>query len=131
MKADRFTVEDFDRLFPDNESCLKHLFETRHGQTACPKCGQRGKYHRQRGTSHFVCQCGGSQLSPKAGTIFEKSDTDMVKWYFAMFLISQARSGVAAMDLQKALDVTYKTAWRMRKEIRSVAAGVECQSQDV
>lgn len=119
MKAPRYTVQQFHRQFPDNKTCLLHLFETHHGQKNCPKCGEQ-KYHLQAGTSHFVCQCGGHQISPKAGTIFEKSDTDLVKWYFAIFLMSQSRNGVAAKEIERAVGVTYKTAWRMAKEIRKM-----------
>lgn len=118
MKSPKFTIQEFNRQFPDNESCLRHLFQTHHGHKACPKCGQKGKYHLQYGTSHFVCQCGGHQVSPKAGTIFEKSDTDMVKWYYAIFLMSQSRNGVSAKELERSVGVTYKTAWRMQKQIR-------------
>ncbi|OGJ64214.1 hypothetical protein A3C37_04860 [Candidatus Peribacteria bacterium RIFCSPHIGHO2_02_FULL_53_20] len=118
MKQPRFTVQEFHRQFPDNETCLKHLFETHHVHKQCPKCAEKGKYHLQFGTSHFVCQCGGHQISPKNGTIFHKSDTDLVKWYFAVFLMSQSRNGVAAKELERAVGVTYKTAWRMQKQIR-------------
>lgn len=77
-----------------------------------------GKYHLQRGTSHYVCQCGGHQISPKKGTIFEKSDTDLVKWFYAIFLMAQSRNGVAAKEIERQCGVTYKTAWRMAKQIR-------------
>jgi len=118
MKQPVFTVQEFHRQFPDNETCLRHLFETHHGHKACPKCGEKGKYHLQAGTSHFVCSCGGHQISPKNGTIFHKSDTDLVKWYYAIFLMSQSRNGVAAKELERSVGVTYKTAWRMQKQIR-------------
>lgn len=118
MKQPKFTVQEFHRQFPDNETCLEHLFQTHHGHKACPKCGKIGNYHRQKNTAHYVCSCGGHQISPKAGTIFEKSDTDLVKWYFAIFLMSQSRNGVAAKELERSIGVTYKTAWRMQKQIR-------------
>lgn len=118
MKHVKYTVLEFNKQFPDNETCIKHLFETHHGHKPCPKCGEVSAYHLQRGTSHFVCSCGGHQISPKAGTIFEKSDTDLVKWYFAIFLMSQSRNGVAAKELERQVGVTYKTAWRMQKQIR-------------
>src|SRR5262245_5170847 len=117
MKRPTFSHQDFTRLFPDNEACLKYLFATHHAKAKCPKCGETGKYHRQASTSHFVCQCGGSQISPKKGTIFEKSDTDLEKWFLAIFLMSQSRNGVAAKEIERTCIVTYKTAWRMAKQI--------------
>ena len=119
MKMPPFSILDFQKTFPDNAACLDYLFETHHDHKPCSKCGQKGKYHLQDGTSHYVCQCGGSQISPKARTIFEKSDTDLVKWFFAIFLMSQARNGVAAKEIERACTVTYKTAWRMLNKIRT------------
>src|SRR5262249_15283753 len=104
--------------FPDNETCLRYLFHEHHARKRCPECGGEGTYHLQKGTSRFVCQCGGHQISPKAGTIFEKSDTDLTKWFYAIFLFSQSGSGVAAKELERTLGVTYKTAWRMAQQIR-------------
>jgi len=118
MKQPTLTILDFNKMFPDDATCLDHLFATHHGHKKCPKCGEAGKYHRQKNNSHYVCQCGGHQISPKAGTIFEKSDTNLVKWFFAIFLMAQSRNGVAAKELQRQLGVTYKTAWRMAKQIR-------------
>jgi len=114
----KFTILDFQKKFPTNEVCLDYLFQKRYGNKICPKCGRKGQYHRQ--DAHYVCNCGGDQVSPKAGTIFEKSSTDLVKWFFAIFLFSQSRNGVAAKELERELGVTYKTAWRMAHEIRKL-----------
>lgn len=118
MSVPELTIHGFHRMFPDNETCLRYLFQTHHAEKICPKCGEKGKYYLQRGTSHFVCRCGGDQISPKARTIFEKSDTDLVKWFYAMFLLSQSGKRVSAMELKRQLHLTYKTAWRMAKQIR-------------
>src|SRR5262245_12423349 len=108
MKPPSFSVVDFHSHFPDNESCLDYLFGMHFGEAKCPKCSRAGKYHLQAGTSHYVCQCGGHQISPKKGTIFEKSDTDLVKWFHAIFLMSQSRNGVAAKEIERQCAVTYK-----------------------
>ena len=118
MASPKFTILDFTRLFPDNDACLAYLFQMHHADANCPKCGRTEKYHHQKNTSHFVCQCGGHQISPKKGTIFEKSETDLVKWFYAIFLMSQSRNGVAAKEIERQCGVTYKTAWRMAKQIR-------------
>ncbi|MDE0286201.1 MAG: hypothetical protein OXN26_16845, partial [Gammaproteobacteria bacterium] len=41
-----------------------------------------------------------------------------------MHLFSMSRRGVAAKELERQLDVTYKTAWRMAHEIRTWMAEV-------
>ncbi len=115
-----FSSVEFQQMFPDNEACLDYLFAMRYPQPWCPKCGEPNRYHLQAGTSHYVCQCGGHQLSPKKGTIFEKSDTNLVKWFFAIFLMSRSRYGVPAIEIQRRCIVTYKTAWRMARRIRTL-----------
>lgn len=116
-----FTIQQFNRRFPTNEACLEDLFQRLHKDATCAACGQKDKYYLQKGTAHYVCSCGGSQISPKNGTIFHKSETDLVKWYFAIFLMSQSRNGVAALELQRHIGVKhYQTALRMTRMIRSM-----------
>ena len=57
---------------------------------------------------------------PKEGTIFDHSSTDLVKWFFAIFLMSQSRNGVAAKELERALGVTYKCAFRIGHQVRKL-----------
>jgi hypothetical protein len=53
-----------------------------------------------------------------AGTIFHKSDTPLKSWFFAIYLFGTAKNGVSTKELERHLGVTYKTAWRIAKQIR-------------
>lgn len=55
-----------------------------------------------------------------AGTIFEKSSTSLHLWYYAMYLMASTRCGISAKQIQRETGVTYKTAWRMFRQIRSL-----------
>jgi transposase len=113
-------IQEFNKTFPDNASCLRYLFSKRYGEPTCPKCGRVNQYHRQADTSHFVCACGSNQLSPKKDTIFEKSDTDLYKWFYVLFLFSKSKNGVSAKEVQRQIQCTYKTAWRICYQIRTM-----------
>jgi len=117
------TVQDFFRRFPDDDSCLEHLMQTRYGESLdCPKCGRHGKFHRRKKRPVYECQWCSHDISPMAGTPFERSHTPLQKWFYAMYLFTNTRHGVPAKELQRQLGVTYKTAWRMGHEIRKYMA---------
>ena len=117
-----WTVQNFFKHFPDDDTCLNHLFKTRFGaDPSCPKCGEIGKFHRLKKMPAYTCNCG-HHIHPMQGTPFAKSRTSLQKWFYAMFLFTTTRHGVAAKELQRQLGVTYKTAWRMGHELRKYMA---------
>lgn len=117
----KFTLALFQAQYPDERACLDFLFKTRwpHGCT-CPECDKKDCFHPIEKRRAYSCQWCGHQVYPTAGTIFHKSSTSLVSWFFAIFLMSTSRNGVAAKELERQLGVTYKTAWRMAHEIRKL-----------
>jgi transposase len=121
MTAKKYTIKDFQNQFPDDDSCLEFLFQVRYPQGVnCPKCQKVTTHYKRVGAKDYVCQNCGHSISPTAGTIFHKSPTPLRSWFHAMFLISSTRCGISAKQLERELGVTYKTAWRMFKQIRSL-----------
>jgi transposase len=66
-------------------------------------------------------------ISPMEGTIFHKSSTPLKTWFYAMYLMSSTRCGISAKQVQRECGVTYKTAWRMFKQIRSLMSDGDLQ----
>jgi len=118
----RYTINDFNAQFPDDTACLEHLKEQRYpdGIAHCEKCEKERKHHRVTGRPAYACDYCGSMISPMAGTIFEKSSTSLRLWFYAMYLMSSTRCGISAKQIQRETGVTYKTAWRMFKQIRTL-----------
>src|SRR6266436_4743924 len=118
----RYTVADFNREFPNDDSCLEHIKEERwpDGITECEKCGVERKHHRVSGRTAYACQVCGNHIYPLAGTVFEKSTTSLKLWFYAMYLMGSTRCGISAKQIQRETGVTYKTAWRMFRQIRSL-----------
>lgn len=124
--AKAFTVQDFFRRFPDDDTCLDHLIKIRHGNPLdCPKCGKHGQFSRVKKRPVYQCSWCGHQISPMQGTPFERSHTALQKWFYAMYLFTTSRHGVPAKELQRQLGVTYKTAWRMGHEIRKYMGEID------
>ncbi|MCB2083345.1 MAG: IS1595 family transposase [Sphingomonadaceae bacterium] len=120
------TIAQFFAKFPNDEVCLNHLFEVRFGQGyTCPSCERPSNWYRIKAERAYSCQWCGHHLHPTVGTPFEKTRTPLQSWFYAIYLFTTTRNGVAAKELQRQLGVTYKTAWRMAGLIRQHMADVD------
>jgi transposase-like protein len=126
-KQQRYTVKDFEREFPDEGSCLETVWGWRfpEGKALCTSCGVERKHYRVSGRTSYACQKCGNHLYPLAGTIFHKSTTPLRTWFFVIRLMASTRVGVSAKHIQRETGVTYKTAWRMMKQIRMLMGDSE------
>ncbi|MDD5291395.1 MAG: IS1595 family transposase [Patescibacteria group bacterium] len=114
-----YAIKDFNKEYTDEDACLDEIFQQRFGNLkVCPRCGKKTKFHKVSNRKCYACQYCSYQLHPLAGTIFNKSSTPLKLWFLAIFLMSHKKNGVSAKELQRHLGVTYKTAWRMAKEIK-------------
>lgn len=118
-----FTGRNFFARFPNDDACLEHVMEVRYGlRHACGKCSVESTFHKITGRKAFACAACGDHIYPCAGTTFQDSRTPLTLWFYAIFLFVTTRHGVSGKDLQRHLGVTYKTAWRMRRQIRDLMA---------
>lgn len=118
--ATTYTIKQFNDLYPDDNACLDYVFKQRFGNCkVCKKCGVTDpKYYRVNNRKVYECQDCGYQISPLANTIFHKSSTSLRDWFYVIYLFSVAKNGVSAKEVERHLGCTYKTAWRMCKQIR-------------
>lgn len=120
------TIKQFFERFPDDDACLEHIMRVRFGLVGkCPKCQRQTKYYRIAKRRAYECTWCGHHLYPCVGTPFESSRTKLQSWFFAMFLFCTTRNGVSAKELQRALGITYKAAWRMGTVIRRYMGQVD------
>lgn len=117
-----YNFKDFDEQFPDDAACLDFIFRARFANHVC-ECGKRDCFHRRTKRRAYQCAWCGAQIYPTAGTVFEKSETSLKSWFFAIFLFAKSKNGVAAKELERQLGVTYKTAHRMGHKIRELMTG--------
>lgn len=125
----RYTFKDFREEYPDDDACLDALFRMRFGKLACcPFCGVvKAEFIRVKGRKCYSCVHCRSQLFPMAGTIFQKSTTSLWSWFYAIYLFSVSRNGVAANELERQLGICHETAWRMANRIRSAMSQGDTQ----
>lgn len=113
----KFTMKQFNETFPTSDHCLDYLWQMHFTNVACTKCGLYDGFHKLPNRPAYQCQCG-NQLYPLAGTPFHKSTTDLRTWFLAIFFMTNTRSGMSALQFQRISGVTYKTAWRIFKQVR-------------
>ena len=122
MNKNKFTVKQFNELFPDDSACLDYMFKQAYGDMdACRNCGViEPSYYRVRNRKCYECKDCGYQIHPLAQTIFHKSSTSLRDWFYVIYLFSVSKNGVSAKEVERHTGVTYKTAWRMAKQVRAL-----------
>jgi transposase len=119
--SSKLTVRQFFAEFPDDDACLKRVMEVRYGlRHVCGECKTEATFHKIAGRRAYACAACGDHVYPCAGTIFQDSRTSLQSWFYAIYLFIATRHGVSGKELERALGVTYKTAWRMGQQIRTL-----------
>jgi len=122
---------DFTRVFPNEDACLEFVKELRWpgGITRCETCGVERKHHRVSGRKAYACNRCGAHVYPLQGTLFARSATPLQKWFYAMCVVAGAGRNVTARRIQRETSVTYKTAWRILRQLRAAIARCDCHAQ--
>jgi hypothetical protein len=111
---------EFSRRYGTDEQCRTALVRMRWPDGfVCPKCG--GKKHGYSAARRiFQCSACRVQTSARAGTIFHKSHTPLVKWFLAIYLLTSAKNDIAALELARQLGVKWDTAWLIKQKLMEV-----------
>ena len=63
-------------------------------------------------------QCKGCRLQTSliAGTLFQSTHLALSIWFLAIYLVSQAKTDLSALDLKRQLGVSYPKAWLIQQK---------------
>src|SRR5437660_6110275 len=118
-----YSLMEFMAEYPNDAACLDRLWRDKYapdGHTAdCPRCEKPRRFHRTSTRASYTCDTCGLHIHPMKGTIFEKSTTSLHQWFYAMYLMVSTRCGISAKQLEREIGVSYKTAHRIMKKIRT------------
>jgi transposase-like protein len=89
----------------------------------CPRCACTGHYVVGHGARKLF-QCTGCrhQTSLTSGSLMEHTKLPLTTWFLAIYLISQAKTGLSALALKRQLGVSYPTAWLLHHKINHAMA---------
>ena len=89
----------------------------------CPRCGHAVHCVLRDGVRKvFQCNACRHQASLIAGTVFQGTKLPLTIWFLAIYLISQAKTGLSALALKRHLGVSYPTAWLIHHKLMQVMA---------
>lgn len=110
-------LAEFNARYGREDQCHAALIQMRWPDGfVCPKCGER-KYSYAKPRRVFQCSVCRTQTTVKAGTIFHKSKTPLVKWFLAIYLLTQSKNDIAALELARQLGVKWDTAWLIKQKL--------------
>ena len=113
------SLPTFYERFGTEEQCESALEKARWPLGfVCPRCGEAAHSAFRVGTlKTFECRACHTQTSLIAGTLFQSTHLPLTIWFLAIYLISQAKTGLSALALSRALGVSYPTAWLIQHKL--------------
>lgn len=85
----------------------------------CPRCAGR-RYSRcanRHGERLWQCSACRHQTSLISDTLFASTKLPLTRWFLALYLLTQSKTNVAALELMRHLGVCYRTAWRLKHKV--------------
>ena len=117
--------KEFLQKFPDNRATIDYFTGIRFPEgVTCPKCKGKDVKQRKKNPKFYHCLLCNYSFSILKDTIFEKSSTDLSKWFYAIYLFNIAKIDISATNFHREIGVTYKCAWRILSQIKK-AGGLE------
>jgi transposase-like protein len=119
-QQEAMSLLEFQARFHNEDVCREHLYKMRwpHG-FVCPKCGVVDEPFQIVSRNLYQCKHCNHQASVTAGTVMEKTRLPLLKWFWAMFLMSSDKRGCSALQISRELNLHYSTAWHLCHRIRS------------
>ena len=115
-------IVEITNRFPTELSCIEYAEKIRFGdKPRCPYCNSKVLSKRQE-DNRFRCYTCQKSVSVRINTFFQDSKLPLKTWFYAFAIISDAKKGLSAMQLQRNLGVHYETAWNMYHKIRGLMA---------
>ncbi len=112
--------------FGSEEKCRARLTELRwpNGVT-CPRCESKSVSTIAE-RDQYDCNACRYQFSVTAGTIFHDSHLSLSKWFLAIYLMTESKKGMSALQIKRTLDIAYQTAWYLCHRIRAAMRDINC-----
>lgn len=108
--------------FPDELSAIKHFERIRWGKK--PKCAycNSDNVGTRNNDGRLHCKQCNKTFSVTTNTNLHNTRLPLKTWLYAFAIVTDAKKGVSAKQLERNIGVHYETAWTMGHKIRSLMA---------
>ncbi len=115
-----FSLHDFFEKYGTEAQCRNALFDWRWPISfICPQCNHT--HHCLLNTNKlYQCHRCHHQTSLTIGTIFADTELPLTTWFLAIYLVTQSKNGVSALELKRQLGVSYGSAWSIKNKLMQV-----------
>lgn len=114
------SIQEFFIRYGTEKQCRNALKRARWpAGYVCSECGNKTYCYIE---SRKVYQCNRChyQTSIIRNTVFHSTKLPLVKWFLAMFFISQSKNGISSLEMKRHIGVSYPTAWSIKHKLMQV-----------
>ena len=105
--------------FGTDAQCRKRLSQLRWPNgVQCAHC-QSKSISTLSERDQYDCNKCRYRFSVTSGTIFHDSHLPLIKWFMAIYLMTESKKGISALQMKRTLGVAYGTAWYLCHRIRA------------
>ena len=105
-----YSLVQFMDEYGSEEKCTEALFRWRWPNGfVCPRCEHTGHWRHQI-RALYQCRSCRHQVSLTAGTILASTKLPLRTWFLAMYLMTQTKNGISALELSRQLSVSFQLA---------------------
>ncbi|MGB3549108.1 MAG: IS1595 family transposase [Candidatus Binatus sp.] len=123
----QMTIGQFERMFPDEDSCRTYLAQRRWPNGAvCPRCGKQDHVYSIAKPWHWECanpECrkgNAYRFSLTVKTIFENTKYPLRVWFHVLYLMLTSKKGISALQIHRMIGSgSYSTAFYMCHRLRA------------
>ena len=121
------TLVDVIDRYGDDKKCRQALETIRWPNGVdCPRCCGQDLLDMPD-YDLWLCKPCSYQFSVTSGTIMHDSHLPLRKWFLAIYLMCESKKGMSALQIQRTLDVAYRTAWYLCHRIREAMGNDELE----
>ena len=113
-------IMEFLDSYGSEEQCERALFAWRWPDGFhCPECGSC-RFCKLNRKAEYQCNRCHQQTSLTSNTIFDSTKLPLIRWFLGIYLITQSKAGISALNLHRQLGISYNAAWRMKHKLMQV-----------